>query len=86
MGPFANISTAVALPPAYEQLLEYTLAVNLAPRFKVPIRQDWIALATAAKQPVARMTQQTLPPDQISVEIPAGDPPPDPSVARQDAA
>lgn len=86
VGPFANISTAVALPPAYEQLLEYTLAVNLAPRFKVPIRQDWIALATAAKQTVARMNQQTLPPDQISVEIPAGDPPPDPSVARQDAA
>ena len=83
---FASVGADVTLPPAYQMLLEYTLAVNLAPRYRRPLDASVAALAGQAKQAVARINQQTLPPDQIVAEVPAGDPAPDPSVGQRDAA
>lgn len=48
---FATLATDIDLPPGYDQLLVYNLAVLLGAEFNVPVRQDVlkIALDTKAK-------------------------------------
>ena len=57
---FASLTTPVTLPPAYEQLLEYTLALKLAARYRAGRCSDWIMARDAALAAVERMNAENV--------------------------
>lgn len=46
---FSTLATDIDLPPGYEQLLVYNLAVLLGAEFNAPVREDVMAIALNAK-------------------------------------
>lgn len=57
---FANVNTAITLPPGYELALRYNLALLLAPEYGRPISPDIAAIATSARENIMRMNIQPL--------------------------
>jgi len=64
IGTFATGATAVSLPPGYQRMLEYALAIELAPEFKLSnvgfLQQQlneaklWIKISNGTETPVLR--------------------------------
>ena len=54
---FPDLTTTETLPPAYERLLTYHLAVDLAPQYKVDASQVLIAQAAQALQAVQELNR-----------------------------
>lgn len=51
---FSNVSDVIVLPPGYEKMIEYNLAVELAPKFSSAISDDIKQLAISSKAQVKR--------------------------------
>lgn len=49
---FATLTTNISLPPGFDQLLVYNLAVLLAAEFNVPLRQDVLQIALDTKSKI----------------------------------
>ena len=85
-GGFTSVTQTIAFPPGYQELFEYGMALVLAPRYKKPIQEAWVKSYQDARAAVMKINQQTLPLEQLKLEVPAGDPPPDSSLGAGDAA
>jgi hypothetical protein len=48
IGQFANLTTVIALPPEYEEAIQYNLAVRLRPMYQLPPEPTITALALTA--------------------------------------
>lgn len=58
-----DASTTLALPPGYEEMLQYNLALALAPKFRrMPAPDVVVALAASSKAALARLNAEILGP------------------------
>jgi hypothetical protein len=56
----STLDTVISLPPGYERMLRFNLAVDLGPEYGVQPREDVIAIAMQSKAAVKRMNNKPL--------------------------
>lgn len=68
---FSSLTTTLALPPGYERLLAYLLAVDLAPEFEIAPSQAVMTGAASAMKRLKRVNMQ-IPRLQMPYGLPVG--------------
>lgn len=56
----STLSSTVSLPPGYERMLKFNLAVDLGPEYGVQPREDIVAIAMQSKAAIKRMNNKPL--------------------------
>jgi len=51
---FATLTDVVSLPPGYKRMLEYNLAIEIAPEFDAQLRPDVVQIAAASRRVLKR--------------------------------
>lgn len=69
MQSFADLTTVLALPPGYEDMIVYNLAVHFAPEFGLQVPESVVVLAASAK---ARVQDINLPMPVLAPDLPTG--------------